>query len=211
MNVKKQAAALMSLMKKRYPKVSVALNYGSPMQLLAAVILSAQCTDARVNVVTRELFRKYRSADDFAGADPAVFQKEISSVNFYRNKARNIIGAAEIIKKEFNGRVPDSMDGLLMLPGVGRKTANVILSTIYRKNEGICLDTHCIRLTRRWGLTKSKDPVKIENELMPAIPRKDWERFTLMTIKHGREVCHARKPACGRCFLSGICPSAFKA
>lgn len=211
MNVKKQAAALMSLMKKRYPRVRVALNYSSPMQLLAAVILSAQCTDVRVNIVTKDLFRKYRSAGDFAGADLAVFQKEISSTNFYRNKARNIIGAAKIIEKEFNGRVPDSMEDLLRLPGVGRKTANVILSTVYHKNEGICLDTHCIRLTQRWGLTKSKDPVKIENELMPVIPQKDWERFTLMTIKHGREVCHARKPGCGRCFLSEICPSAFKA
>ena len=211
MDVKKQAAALMSRMKKRYPKARVALNYGSPMQLLVAVILSAQCTDVRVNIVTRELFGKYRSADDFAGADPADFRREISSTNFYRNKARNIIEAAKIIKKEFNGRVPDRMDDLLRLPGVGRKTANVILSAIYHKNEGICIDTHCIRLARRWGLTKSRDPAKIESELMPAIPRKDWERFTLMTIKHGREVCHARKPGCGRCFLSGICPSAFKA
>ena len=211
MDAKKRASALVKLLNKKYPQVKIALKYESPMQLLAAVILSAQCTDVRVNLVTRELFRKYRTVNDFASADLRTFQNEIRSTGFYRNKAKNIIGSAKMIKSDFKGKIPDQMESLLKLPGVARKTANVVLSTLYDKNEGICIDTHCIRLTQRWGLTKSKNPVSIERELMPLVPRKDWENFSLMTIKHGRELCYARKPQCKKCFLNKICPSAFNA
>ena len=210
MNVKKQCLEIVKILKKEYPDPEVALNYETPMQLLCAVILSAQCTDVRVNKVTEGLFKKYRSVADFSNADLRSFQNQVSSVSFYRNKSKNIVSSAKMIRDEFKSRIPDSMDDLLKLPGVARKTANVVLSEIYRRNEGICLDTHCIRLTQRWSLTKNKNPVKIEKELMDVIPKKDWELFSLLTIAHGRKVCKARKPDCKNCVLKKICPSAFK-
>lgn len=205
-----RAAKIIKLLKKEYPGARIALNYGNTVQLLVAVMLSAQCTDKMVNKVTASLFKKYKTARDFAAANPKQFEQEIRSTGFYRNKAKNIIAAAKIIQKDFGGKVPDSMEDLLILPGVARKTANVVLSTAYGKNLGVCCDTHVIRLSQRWHLTKNKDAVKIEQDLMKLIPEKDWEKFSLMTIKHGREVCFARKPNCSSCFLNKVCPSAFR-
>ena len=210
MDKKQQASKVLKLLGKNYPKPEIALRQGNPVQLLVAVILSAQCTDKRVNIVTASLFRKYKTAADFANADRSVFEQEIRSTGFYRNKAGNIIAAARMIGNDFGGRVPDSMEDILKLPGVARKTANVVLSAVYGKLEGCCVDTHVRRLSQRWHLTKNTDPVKIERDLMEIIPKKYWEKFSLMTIKHGREVCFARKPNCGGCFMNRICPSAYR-
>ena len=210
---KQRAARILELLRKNYPKPEIALGHGNPVQLLVAVILSAQCTDRRVNMVTAGLFRKYKTAADFANADRREFEREIRSTGFYRNKAKtaDVIASAGIIRKDFGGKVPDTMEALLKLPGVARKTANVVLSALYGKLEGCCVDTHVRRLSQRWHLTKNSDPNKIELDLMEIIPRRFWEKFSLMTIKHGREVCFARKPDCGRCFMNRICPSAYKA
>ena len=210
MDKKRHAARILGMLKKNYPKPEIALSCSNPVQLLVAVILSAQCTDKRVNLVTTGLFRKYRTAADFANADRSEFEQEIRSTGFYRNKAKHIIGSAKMIQKDFGGRVPDSMEDLLKLPGVARKTANVVLSAVYGKLEGCCVDTHVRRLSQRWHLTKNADPNKIEQDLMDLIPRKSWEKFSLMTIKHGREICSARKPNCAGCFMNRICPSAYK-
>ena len=211
MDKKQRSARILGLLRKNYPKPEIALRYDNPVQLLVSVILSAQCTDKRVNMVTADLFRKYRTVVDFANADQGQFEREIRSTGFYRNKAKNIIASAGIIQKDFGGKVPDTMEDLLKLPGVARKTANVVLSALYGKLEGCCVDTHVRRLSQRWHLTKNSDPNKIELDLMEIIPRRFWEKFSLMTIKHGREVCFARKPDCGRCFMNRICPSAYKA
>ena len=210
MDKKQHSSKILNLLRKNYPKSEIALRHGNPVQLLVAVILSAQCTDKRVNVVTASLFRKYKTAPDFANADRSVFEQEIRSTGFYHNKAGNIIAAARMIQKNFGGKVPDSMENLLKLPGVARKTANVVLSAVYGKLEGCCVDTHVRRLSQRWHLTKNTDPEKIERDLMELIPKKYWEKFSLMTINHGREVCFARKPNCGGCFMNRICPSAYK-
>ena len=205
-----KAKKITQLLKKEYPQARIALKTTTPIQLLVAVILSAQCTDKRVNIVTATLFKKYKTVADFANADLKTFQQEIKSTGFYRNKAKNIIAAANMIQKDFNGKIPNTMDDILKLPGVARKTANIVLGSVYGVVEGIAIDTHCIRLSQRWGLTKNKDAVKIEQDLMKIIPKKDWDKFSLMTIQHGRQVCYARKPNCAGCFLNKICPSAFK-
>lgn|SRR3989338_4673616 len=210
MDAKERAAKISGLLKKNYPKSGIALRHDNPMQLLVAVILSAQCTDKRVNIVTGSLFKKYKTVNDFAKADLKIFEKEVRSTGFYRNKAKNITASAKMIKKDFNGRVPDNMEDMLKLPGVARKTANIVLSRAYGIIDGIAIDTHCIRLTQRWGLTRNRDAVRIEQDMMKLIPRRDWDRFSLMTIRHGRTVCHARKPNCAGCFLNKICQSAFK-
>ena len=210
MNAKQRAAKIINLLKTEYPEAKIALKSVTPVQLLVAVILSAQCTDRQVNKVTASLFKKYKTAKDFANANLKTFQHEIRSTGFYRNKAKNIIASAKMVQKDFKGKVPDSMEDMLKLPGVARKTANIVLAGVYGVTAGIAIDTHCIRLTQRWGLTKNKDAVKIEQDMMSLIPKKDWERFSLMTIKHGREICYARKPDCKGCFLNRICPSAFK-
>ena len=206
MDTKKQAVKVIKLLKKEYPKAKIALKSVTPMQLLVAVILSAQCTDKQVNKVTASLFKKYKTPKDFANANLNTFKQEIRSTGFYNNKAKNIIASAKTIQKNFDGKVPDNMEDLLKLHGVARKTANVVISAIYHKNLGVCCDTHVCRLSQRWSLTKNKDPVKIEQDLMSIIPKKDWEKFSLMTIKHGRQVCYARKPNCAGCFLNKICP-----
>ena len=205
-----KATRILKLLKKKYPRTKIALKSRTPIQLLVSVILSAQCTDKRVNIVTATLFKKYKTVADFANADLKTFQQEIRSTGFYRNKAKNVIGAANMIQKDFNGNIPNTMEDILKLPGVARKTANIVLGSVYGIVEGIAIDTHCIRLTQRWGLTKNKDAVKIERDLMKIIPKKDWDKFSLMTIQHGRQVCYARKPNCSGCFLNKICPSAFK-
>jgi endonuclease-3 len=173
-----------------------------------ATILSAQCTDVRVNQVTGDLFRKYRTARDYANADPRAFEQEIRPTGFFRNKTRSILGAAKVLDEKHGGRVPSTMEDLLELPGVARKTANVVLGTAFRKAEGIVVDTHVHRLARRLGLTREDDPGKIERDLMELLPREEWIDFAHRLIRHGRRICPARKPRCGECVLAPHCPSA---
>ncbi len=188
------------------------LNRGDPLELLVATILSAQCTDKRVNIVTSELFKKYRTAADYAGADPAEFQQEIRSTGFFRNKAKNIIGAATIIVERFDGEVPDNMDELLSLPGVARKTANVVLANAFGKNVGVVVDTHVMRVSKRLKLTSRENNQgdKIEKDLSELLPRREWALFSHLLIFHGRACCRARKPTCPICPINHLCPSAGK-
>jgi endonuclease-3 len=192
---------------KVYPEADCALQHTSGLELVVATILSAQCTDARVNMVTPALFAKYRSAGDYATADPGVLEREIQSTGFFRNKTKSIIGMAQALVERHGGEVPDTMDDLTALPGVGRKTANVILGTWFEKNEGVVVDTHVHRLSRRLGLTVQNDPVKIELDLMELLPRDRWTWFSHSLIQHGRRVCIARRPKCEECVLNKICPS----
>lgn len=188
----------------------IALAFKDPLQLLVATILSAQCTDARVNMVTPGLFKKYGTAKDYANAKQSEFEQEIRSTGFYRNKAKNIINAAKMIVKDFNGKVPDNMDDLIKLPGVARKTANIVLSHGYGKVVGIAVDTHVGRLSQRLGFSKNKDPNKIEQDLMALFPKDEWFKINYLLILHGRNVCDARKPKCLQCSVQGLCPSAEK-
>ncbi len=205
MNLQTRANKIVELLEKHYP-AKIALNFKNPLQLLVATILSAQCTDARVNMVTKELFKKYKTAHDFANADLKTFEQEIRSTGFYRNKAKNIIAAAKKIVDDYNGKVPNTMEELLTLPGVARKTANVVLTGAFGKIEGIVVDTHVRRLSQRLGLTKNNDPKKIEQDLMKIIPKERWGTFSLQLIYHGRQVCKAKKPLCYECFLKDYCP-----
>lgn len=199
---------ILAVLKKLYPDVTTALKHRNPLQLLVSTILSAQCTDERVNKVTPALFRRYRTARDFAGARPEELEDLIRSTGFFRSKARAIREAARQIVTEFGGKVPDTMEGLTRLRGVGRKTANVVLGSAFGKNEGIVVDTHVGRLSRRLGLTKEKDPVKVELDLMKLIPKKEWTLFSHQLVWHGRKVCKAIKPRCPDCDLAPLCPSA---
>ena len=192
----------------RFPDANCALEHHEPLQLLVATILSAQCTDVRVNIVTKQLFAKYRTAQDYADADPAVFEQEIRSTGFFRNKTKSILGMARALVEHFGGRVPDTMEELVPLPGVGRKTANVVLGTAFGKNEGVVVDTHVGRISTRLGLTKQTDPVKVEQDLMKLLPRAEWTRFSHTVIHHGRAICDARKPKCEICPIADLCPSA---
>ncbi|MCG8408569.1 MAG: endonuclease III [Phycisphaerales bacterium] len=198
---------------KLYPEAECALTHKSALQLLVSTILSAQCTDVRVNMVTPALFKRYKTAKDFANADQKDVEKLIQSTGFYRNKAKNIIGAGRVMTEKFGGKVPDTMDELLELPGVARKTANVILGTWFGKNEGFVVDTHIGRLAHRlhltWRSRDSKDAVKIERDLMEVFPQKEWAYTGHALIWHGRQVCSARKPDCENCTLKALCPSAF--
>ena len=192
----------------RYPEARCSLEHVDPLQLLVATILSAQCTDARVNQVTKILFLKYRTADDYATADPAVFEGEIRSTGFFRNKTKSVLGMAAALVERFGGKVPDTMDDLVTLPGVGRKTANVVLGNAFGKEEGVVVDTHVARIGALLGLTRESDPVRIEQDLMALVPRSQWTLFPHLLIHHGRAVCIARRPKCGECPVSGLCPSA---
>ncbi|HTZ17288.1 MAG TPA: endonuclease III [Dissulfurispiraceae bacterium] len=207
MDNKKLMAEIIKRLKKEYPVLKSALDFSSPFELLTATILSAQTTDVHVNKVTGPLFKKYRSVKDFANADPAALEKDVSSVNFYRNKARNILNAARIIVEKFGGEVPRSMAELITLPGVARKTANIVLCNAYGIIEGIAVDTHVMRLSTRLGLTKNDDPVKIEKELMEITPKKEWGNINHLLVFHGRKICQARKPMHDACVLRDICPS----
>ncbi len=200
---------IISLLKKEYPDVKIALNYSNPFELLIATILSAQCTDVRVNLVTKTLFKKYGTPQDYIRTPQEELEKDIYSTGFYRNKARNIKKLSEILIKNFDSEVPDNMDDLLTLPGVARKTANVVLSVAFGKNEGIAVDTHVKRVSARLGFTRNTSPDRIEKDLMGIIPKKDWGIFTLLLIRHGRQICIARKPLCKECVLNKLCPSAF--
>src|SRR5437660_4249880 len=190
-----------------YPEATCALRHQSALELLVATILSAQSTDALVNMVTPALFAKYRSARDLAGADPAVLEQEIHSTGFFRNKTKSIIGMAQALLERHGGEVPDTMDALVQLPGVGRKTANVVLGTWFRKNKGIVVDTHVQRLSTLLGFTRETDPVKIERDLMALVPRDKWTWFSHTLILHGRRVCIARRPRCEICVVNRWCPS----
>ncbi len=193
-----------------YPDAHCELNFASPLQLLVATILSAQCTDKRVNLVTAELFQKYRSAADYANADPAGFELEIRSTGFYRNKAKNIRDCCRALVERHGGEVPRTMAELTQLGGVGRKTANVVLGNAFGLNEGIVVDTHVTRLANRLGLTKQTDAEKIELELMQLVPHEQWTLFSHWLIWHGRRRCDARKPDCSYCEIQKLCPSAGK-
>ncbi|VVB86632.1 G/T mismatches repair enzyme [uncultured archaeon] len=202
-------SGIIELLEKEYPDVRIALVHSNPFELLIATILSAQCTDKRVNDVTKELFKKYTSPHDYIKTSQEELEKDIYSTGFYRNKAKNIKKLCEILVNDFNGKVPDTMEELLTLPGVARKTANIVLSSAFGKVEGIAVDTHVKRLSYRLGLTENTDPDKIEKDLMGLIPKKKWDVFSLLLIQHGRNICMAKKPLCIRCVLNKICPSAF--
>jgi len=193
-------------LKKEYPDAECALDHKDPLQLLIATILSAQCTDVRVNLVTPELFRKYRSAEDFANASQADLERIIHSTGFFRNKAKNIRAACQTLSTEFKGKVPKTMDELLGLPGVARKTANVVLGTAYGIPSGVVVDTHVFRLSHRLGLTSANTPEKVEQDLMTLVPQDEWINFSHRLIHHGRRICTARNPQCARCVLSELCP-----
>jgi endonuclease-3 len=204
---KARTRKIIARLKKEYPDATCALTHRSALELVVATILSAQCTDARVNMVTPHLFATYRIAADYAAADPRVLEKEIQSTGFFRNKTKSIIGMAQALVERHGGEVPQTMEELTALPGVGRKTANVILGTWFRKNEGVVVDTHVQRLTGLLRLSRQTDPVKIEQDLMEIVPREDWTWFSHTLIHHGRGVCIARRPACGACVLNRLCPS----
>ena len=205
---KQRALEVLVVLKRLYPDATCSLNYETPVQLLVATILSAQCTDERVNKVTPALFSRYPDAQALAYCDREELEKLVHSTGFYRNKAKNIQGACQKIMEEFGGEVPQQMEQLLSLSGVARKTANVVLAHAFGIIQGVTVDTHVKRLSQRLGLTKETDPVKIERELMKLLPQPDWENFSISIIYHGRAVCNARKPICSACDLSHVCPSA---
>jgi endonuclease-3 len=198
---------ILARLKRAYPDAHCALDFTNPFELLCATILSAQCTDVRVNMVTPALFRKYPDAAALAGARRDDVEAIIRSTGFFRNKAKSLIGMAQAVVAEHDGEIPASMDALVRLPGVGRKTANVILGNAFGMNEGIVVDTHVTRVSGRLGLTKATDPVKIEQDLMKLTPRDDWALLSHLLITHGRNVCVARKPKCEICVLAELCPS----
>jgi len=188
-----------------YPEARCSLDHRNPLELLVATILSAQCTDARVNIVTKQLFKKYRTAKDYAAANPAVFEEEIKSTGFFRNKTRSVLGMANALVDRHGGKVPDTMDELVELPGVGRKTANVVLGNAFGI-PALAVDTHVSRVSQRLGLTRAEDPEKIHDDLCALIPRPKWTRATHLLIIHGRRTCGARKPDCPRCPVRDLCP-----
>lgn len=200
---------LMSRLKQLYPEARCALEHRNAYELLCATILSAQCTDVRVNLVTPAFFARYPTPFELAEARPAEVEEIIKSTGFFRNKTRSLIGMAQALVAEHHGKVPRTMEELRKLPGVGRKTANVVLGNAFGINEGVTVDTHVTRLSRRLGLTRDEDPVKIEQELMRLFPRTDWGLLSHLLIFHGRQICIARRPRCGDCVLAEMCPSAF--
>jgi len=206
--LRRRARTVLRRLRKAYPDAHCALDHHDAYQLLVATILSAQCTDVRVNMVTPALFERYPTPDDLARARRSKLEELIRSTGFFRNKAANLIGMAQAVVAEHGGVIPDTMEQLRALPGVGRKTANVVLGNAFHKNVGIVVDTHVGRLARLLGLTEQKDPEKVEGDLMPLFPRKDWTLVSHLLISHGRRVCIARRPRCGDCVLNDICPSA---
>lgn len=202
----KRAHAILGELKRLYPDAHCSLNHASPLELLVATILSAQCTDDRVNLVTRDLFTTYRTAHAYAQASQEQLEQAIQSTGFFRNKAKSIRSMASSLVERHGGQVPDTMAGLLDLAGVGRKTANVVLGNAFGKNEGIVVDTHVGRLAQRMGLTRQQDPVKIEQDLIPLFPQPDWALLAHLLIYHGRKICTARKPLCDQCPLANLCP-----
>ena len=199
--------SIIKILHKKYPQVRTALSFENPLQILIATILSAQCTDKKVNEITPGLFAKYPTASAFANADLKALEEEIRPTGFYRNKSKNIVGACQKIVSDFGGEVPDTMQDLITLPGVARKTANIVLSSGFHKAEGIAVDTHVKRLSGRLGLSRQKDPDKIEQDLLAVVPHSEWLDFNYLLVNHGRALCPARKPLCPQCPLSPHCPS----
>jgi endonuclease-3 len=205
-----RVAAILPILKKNYPDAKCSLNYNTPLQLIIATILSAQCTDDRVNIVTKDLFKKYKSVKDLANAPIEELERDIQSTGFYRNKAKSLKAMAQSLIDQHGGEVPKTMEQLVLLAGVGRKTANVVLGNAFGIDVGIVVDTHVTRLSQRLGLTKHTDAVKIEQDLIPLVPRKDWTIWSHLMICHGRAICQARKPSCPKCPLREHCPSGAK-
>jgi endonuclease-3 len=210
MDNKGRVLEIINVLGKRYPKATTAIQYKSPLELLISTILSAQCTDRRVNLVTAGLFKKYKSAEDYANADLGELEQDVRSTGFYRNKARNIRDCCRILVKKYDSEVPKTMVELTQLPGVARKTANIVLSHGFGIAKGIAVDTHVKRVAPRLGLSDKKDPNKIEQDLMRITPREKWMDISDLLILHGRETCTARKPKCPECVLKDMCPSAGK-
>src|SRR5947209_5836851 len=207
MKASEPVAQLIKIWPKVYPNAHTELNFKNPLELLIATILSAQCTDKRVNMVTPALFKKYRTAKDYAVTPQNELENAIKSTGFFRNKTKSIRAATSTIAEKFGGKVPSTMEELRELPGVGRKTANVVLGNAFNKNEGVVVDTHVARLSQRLGLTKQKDPEKIERDLMKLVPREQWTNWSHWLIWHGRRRCYARKPDCSNCEIFRLCPS----
>ncbi len=207
-SAKDRIGEILEILYKNYSQSHTALKFKTPLQIMVATILSAQCTDEKVNQITPSLFRKYQTPADFASADQKELEEEIRSSGFFRNKAKNIINASKKIVEDFKGEVPDEMEDLITLPGVARKTANIVLSSAFKKAQGIAVDTHVSRLSQRLGLSMEKDPNKIERDLMRLVPREDWIDFNYMLVNHGRKICPARKPLCPQCEIKHLCPLA---
>ena len=207
-HVRSYLRQLVAILQETYPDARCALNFTTPLELLIATILSAQCTDVRVNSVTLKLFQKYRTAADYVAAAPEELAKDIQSTGFYRQKAQTIQRCCEALLQHHNGAVPDTMEALVRLPGVGRKTANVVLGNAFHRSQGIAVDTHVQRLAQRLGLTTERTPDKIEPALLELVPQKTWTAFSHLLISHGRAICKARVPQCGACPVHHLCPSA---
>jgi len=206
---KQRTAKIIELLEKEYPNAKTALNYSNPLELLVATMLSAQTTDVRVNIVTQALFKKYRKPEDYANADLKELEQDIHSTGFYHNKAKNLQKSSQLLMEKFNSQVPKTMEELVELPGVARKTANIVLYNAYGITAGIAVDTHVRRLSARLGLTEQTDQDKIEQDLMKLTPKEKWMELTDLLIFHGRQVCNAQKPKCEVCVLNKICPCAF--
>ncbi len=206
---KQRATKIIELLEKQFPNAKTALNYSNPLEILVATMLSAQTTDERVNIVTQKLFKKYRTPEDYANVDIKELEQDIRSTGFYHNKARNLKKCCQLLVEKYNSQVPKTMDEMLELPGVARKTANIVLYNAYGIISGIAVDTHVRRVSQRLGLTEHDDPAKIEQDLMQITPKDKWMKLTDLLIFHGRQVCIARKPKCEICVLNKICPCAF--
>lgn len=206
-NTREKAKVIVNRLKENYPNAHCTLDFQTPFQLLVATILSAQCTDKRVNKVTPELFMRFNTPTDLAEANLVEIEDIIQSTGFFRQKAKSIKRTSEILANHFHGTVPEKMEDLIKLPGIGRKTANVILGTAFHKNDGVVVDTHVKRISNRLGFTEQNDPIKIEKDLMKILPQDDWTIYSHLIIEHGRTICKARKPDCMNCFLSDVCPS----
>jgi endonuclease III len=210
MDEKSRAGEIFAILKKEYPDAKIALTYGNNWELLVATELSAQCTDKKVNEVTPALFKKYPTVADYAMADSAEFEKDIHSTGFYHNKTKNILGAARMVLSDYGGEIPNTMAEIIKLPGVARKTANIVLGNAFGVVNGIAVDTHVLRLSHRLGFTDRKTPEQVERDLMALLPPEEWFKSTYLLIEHGRNVCAAKKARCDICAISGLCPSAFK-
>lgn len=208
-DLKQRTAKIVRALKRAYPDATCSLNHSNAFELLIATILSAQCTDERVNIVTADLFRKYRKPQDYLKVSPAELQEDIRTTGFFRNKAKSIQGASKMLVEQYDAKVPQSMDELLELPGVARKTANVVMGNAFGIASGVVVDTHVTRLSRRLGLTAQKQAEKIELDLMPLVTKKDWVIFSHLLIAHGRKICKARNPLCDECVVEKYCPSSF--
>ena len=207
--LKERTKKIIQLLKRAYPDAKCSLNHSNAFELLIATILSAQCTDERVNIVTADLFRKYRQPQDYLKVAPSELQDDIRTTGFFRNKTKSIQGTAKMLTEQYGGTVPDTIEELLELPGVARKTANVVLGNAFGVTSGIVVDTHVTRLSRRLALTQQKHAEKIENDLIAIVPRKDWVIFSHLLIAHGRKICKARNPRCAECVIEKYCPSSY--